>query len=622
MTHLLFDAKAFLKTITQQPGVYRMLSAKNDVLYVGKARNLRKRLTSYFRANVDDAKTQALVEQIAAIEVTVTDSENEALVLEAQLIKKLHPRYNVLMRDDKSYPYLFISAHPLYPRLSLYRGAKKEKGDYFGPYPSSLAARNTLHLLYKIFLIRSCTDSFFANRSRPCLQYQIKRCSAPCVGYIDPEKYAHDIHLAKLFLQGKNETILNELLSRMDQASAEMHYELAAQYRDKIADLRKIQEQQYVFRNAGDVDVIAIAIEKGIACIQVLSIRHGQLLGHRGFFPKIPQGELAETILTEGSILFEFISQHYLLSHAPQDTPPALLVNHPIPDMDWLASALHEQTGHKVEIKKNVRGQRARWLALAEKNAHEALRSRLASDAHLNARFEALHSLLAEKIPLTKPIERIECFDISHTMGEATMASCVVFDRTGAVKADYRRFNIHDITPGDDYAAMHQAVLRRYSRLQKEEGKLPDLVLIDGGKGQLEQAKRVFEELQIDSVWLIGVAKGESRKPGLEQLILETEKASFQLPNDSAALHLIQQIRDEAHRFAITGHRLQRDKNRRRSTLEDIPGIGAIRRRELLRRFGGLREIKSASVEELSKVPGISKNLAQHIFDLFHGQKG
>lgn len=616
MTKTLFDAKGFLKTLTQQPGVYRMLSAKGDILYVGKARNLRKRLASYFRANEADLKTQALVEQISDIQVTVTDSENEALLLEAQLIKKLHPRYNVLLRDDKSYPYIFISGHQRYPRLSLYRGAKREKGEYFGPYPSSLAARNTLHLLYKIFLIRSCTDSFFANRSRPCLQFQIKRCSAPCVGYIDPEKYAHDIHLAILFLQGKNQTVLNELLSRMDNASAEKQYELAAQYRDKIADLRKIQEQQYVFRNAGDVDVIAIATEKEIACVQILSIRHGQLLGHRGFFPRIPQAESAATIL------FEFISQHYLVFHSPHDIPSVLLVNHPIPDTDWLQSTLQEQTGHKIDIKHNVRGQRARWLGLAEKNAVEALRSRLASDAHLNARFEALHSFLAEKIPLTKPIERIECFDISHTMGEATMASCVVFDRTGPLKADYRRFNIRDITAGDDYAAMRQAVLRRYSRIQNEQGILPDLVLIDGGKGQLEQAKSVFAELQIDSIWLIGVAKGVERKPGLEQLILETEKASLQLPSDSPALHLIQQIRDEAHRFAITGHRLQRDKNRRRSTLEDIPGIGAARRRELLRHFGGLREIKSASAEELSKVPGISKNLAQQIFDLFHSQSG
>lgn len=611
MTNTTFDAKEFLSTLTQQPGVYRMLSAKGDVLYVGKARNLRRRLASYFRATTNDIKTQTLVEQIANIEVTVTSSENEALVLEAQLIKKLKPRYNVSMRDDKSYPYIYISAHPLYPRISIYRGAKREKGDYFGPYPNTFAARNVVHLLYKIFLIRSCTDNFFANRSRPCLQYQIKRCSAPCVGFIDQGKYAQDLHLAKLFLQGKNQTVIDELIQRMDQASQAMNYELAASYRDKVADLRRIQEQQYVFRDAGDVDVIAIALDNNTACVQILYIRNGQLLGNRGFYPRVPIGESLE------NILFEFTSQHYLLNEAAHDVPSLILVNQDIAENDWLASTLSEHCGHSVTIKHKVRGDRAHWITLAEKNATEALRTRLASHAHLMARVEALDKFLPQKAP----IRRIECFDISHTMGEATVASCVVFDRNGPVKADYRRFNIAGIQPGDDYAAMYQALSRRYTRAKNEASVLPDVLLIDGGKGQIEQARRVLSELQIDSILLMGVAKGVSRKPGLEQLILEAEHESIRLPNDSLALHLIQQVRDEAHRFAIAGHRLRRDKNRRHSTLEDIPGIGPTRRRELIRQFGGLQEIKKASVLELSKVPGISENLAQQIFDLFHGQK-
>jgi excinuclease ABC subunit C len=607
VTQTTFDPKEFLKTLTQQPGVYRMLSEKNDVLYVGKARNLKRRLANYFHTT-RDIKTETLVEQIASIEVTVTASENEALVLEAQLIKKFKPRYNVLLRDDKSYPYIFISAHPEFPRIGIYRGAKREKGDYFGPYPNTFAARNTVHLLYKMFLIRSCTDSFFANRSRPCLQYQIKRCSAPCVGYIDKEKYQQDLELARLFLKGKNQAVLDELIRRMDLASQDLNFELAAIYRDKIADLRRIQEQQYVFREAGNVDIIAIELKNYNACIQILYIREGQLLGNRGFFPKVPAGQPIETIL------FEFLSQHYLINTSTQEAPQLLLVNHAVADSDWLSSALTEQAGHKVEIKHNVRGERARWVALAEKNAYEALQSRLASHAHLIAQFEALEHFLPE----IAPIQRIECFDISHTMGEATVASCVVFDRNGPLKTDYRRFNIRDIQPGDDYAAMYQALTRRYHRAKEEGTVLPDLLLIDGGTGQVTQAKKVLEELNITSIFIIGVAKGVSRKPGLEQLIIETAGTSIRLPSDSHALHLIQQVRDEAHRFAITGHRMQRDKNRRRSTLEDIPGIGPTRRRELLRQFGGLQEIKKASVEELSKVPGISQNLAQQIFDLFH----
>lgn len=603
MTTNHFDAKEFLKTLTQQPGVYRMLSESGVVLYVGKAKNLRKRLSNYFRGLLDP-KTQVLVEQIHHIEVTITSSENEALILEAQLIKHLKPRYNVLLRDDKSYPYILISHHPQFPRIGIYRGAKRNDGEYYGPYPNALAARNTLHLIYRMFLIRSCSDTFFANRSRPCLQYQIKRCSAPCVKYIDPKQYQQDIELARLFLRGKDQFLIDALILRMESASAAQQFEQAAYYRDKIADLRRVYAQQCVSHGEKNMDIIAIESRDKIVCIELLTVRDGQLLGNRAFFPKVPAHETLE------NILYEFLSQHYLLNITAQSIPSLLIMNKALEEAEWLSSALTEHAGHKVEIKHAVRGERAQLLALALKNANEALQSRLAGGELWSQRFNALDSFLPSKAP----ISRIECFDISHTMGEATVASCVVFGREGPIKTAYRRFNIRDIQAGDDYAAMYQALQRHYLKVENR----PDILLIDGGKGQVLQAKRVFVEQGISDVMIVGVAKGVSRKPGLEQLILETAQETVRLPSDSEALHLIQQVRDEAHRFAITGHRNTRDKTRRRSTLEDIPGIGPSRRRELLRQFGGLHGIQKASVEELSKVSGISKNLAQQIFDLFH----
>ncbi len=601
--NIAFDAKAYLRTLSSRPGVYRMLNAAGEVIYVGKARNLVKRVSSYFSRSATTAKTRALVSQIVNIEVTVTHTENEALILENNLIKELRPRYNVLLRDDKSYPYIFLSADQ-FPRLAYHRGAKRAQGRYFGPYPSAGAVRETLNLLQKLFRVRQCEDTFYRNRSRPCLQYQIKRCTAPCVDYVSAAEYADDVRLATLFLEGKDSQVIDELVRQMEVASAKLEFERAAQYRDQIANLRRVQERQYVSGTGGDLDVIVSAYEKGVGCVQVVFIRGGHQLGNKTFFP----GHTQDTDVAE--ILAAFLPQYYLGKQVPAE----ILVNQPMEDQQLLEEVLSEQAGRKVSISHNLRGDRARWVQMAVINVDDALRRHLASKSGMRQRYEALQDALE----LDSTPQRLECFDISHTMGEATVASCVVFNDEGPLKSDYRRFNIEGITPGDDYAAMHQALTRRYTRLKEGEGKLPDILFIDGGKGQLAEAQKVLEELQVSDVVLVGVAKGPERKAGLETLFLYGHDQPIILPTDSPALHLIQQIRDEAHRFAITGHRQRRAKTRSTSVLEGIPGVGPKRRRDLLKQFGGWQEVARAGVDDLLKVKGISRDLAQKIYDALH----
>ncbi|TDY02809.1 excinuclease ABC subunit UvrC [Thiohalophilus thiocyanatoxydans] len=606
-----FDAKAFIKGLPNRPGVYRMLDAGGTVIYVGKAVDLKKRVSSYFRTNLDSPKTRVMVAQIAAIEVTVTSNESEALILENTQIKSLRPRYNVLFRDDKSYPYIYLSTEHPYPRLTFHRGAKRGKGRYFGPYPSAPSVRETLSLLQKLFPVRQCRDSFYSNRSRPCLQYQIKRCTAPCVGLISEADYAEDVRHAILFLEGKSSVVIDALAQRMAEAAEALDYEAAARYRDQIASLRHIQDKQYMDSDSGgSLDVIAAAVEGGVACVQIFTIRQGRNLGNRSYFPKHLEGLAPEQ--PESELISHFLTQHYL--SRPEDIPAELIVSHPPAEQGLIEAALGEAAGRRVTISHKLRGTRARWRDMATQNARQALGQRLNSQATQLQRFEALQ----EALQLDEQPQRLECFDISHTMGEATVASCVVFDINGPLKSDYRRFNIEGITPGDDYAAMEQALTRRYKRLREGEGKLPDILFIDGGKGQVQTARNVLEELQVPGVRLIGIAKGPGRKPGLETLYLSDGGEDTILPADSKALHLIQQIRDEAHRFAITGHRQRRQKTRSTSTLEQIPGLGPRRRQNLLHRFGGLQEIARAGVEDLAAVNGISRKLAQQIYDTFH----
>jgi excinuclease ABC subunit C len=600
-----FDPHASLSSLTERPGVYRMLDGRGQVIYVGKARNLKRRVTSYFRRGADSPKTRVMVAQVRGIEVTVTHTEGEALLLENQLIKRLKPRYNVLLRDDKSYPYIYVSTEQTFPRLAFHRGGRKGQGRYFGPYPSAGAVRETLALLQKVFRVRQCRDSFFRNRSRPCLQYQIERCTAPCVGYVSPEEYAEDVRYTLMFLEGKDSQVIDELAARMQRAAEALEFERAARYRDQLASLRRVQERQYVAADAGDVDVVACAARDGAACVQVFVFRGGHNLGNKGFFPRLAADD------DPAAVLAAFLPQYYL---DRSDVPAQILVNHGLEEAELMGEVLSGQVGRKVVVRRPQRGQRVHWLRMAETNAEDALRRHLTSKASLYARFQTLQ----EALDLDALPQRLECFDISHTMGEATVASCVVFETEGPVKADYRHFNIDGITPGDDFAAMHQALTRRYTRLRKGEGKLPDILFIDGGKGQLRQAEEVLEELGVSGVALVGVAKGVGRKPGLETLLLSGRERPIILPADSAALHLVQQVRDEAHRFAITGHRQRRSKARRTSVLEQVPGLGPKRRRLLLSRFGGLQGVARAGVEDLARVQGISKQLAQRIYDALH----
>ncbi len=600
-----FDAEGFLKTLSKKPGVYRMIDDTGDILYVGKARNLKSRVTSYFRAAGLQAKTMAMVAKIADIQVTVTQSETEALLLEQSLIKEERPPYNVVLRDDKSYPFIYLTDHTDFPRLTFHRGAKKKTGRYFGPFPSAYAVRDSLNILQKLFQLRHCDDSYFKNRSRPCLQYQIQRCTAPCVGLIDAADYREDVELAVMFLEGKSQDVLDVFKHKMQNAAEDLAYEKAARIRDQISHLRKVQENQYVHGEAGDVDVFGLVTKSGTHCIQALFVRKGRMLGQRTYFPK------NGLELDESELLEAFLSQYYLAAKN-RDVPQAVVVSHIGTESDLLASTLTELAGRRVQIIRQVRGQRARWRKLAIENADQSVTSYLANRRNMFARFVDLQdSLEIETMP-----ERLECFDISHTMGEATVASCVVFDTDGPLKSDYRRFNIEGIEPGDDYGAMEQALRRRYTRLQQGEGSLPDLLIIDGGAGQIGRAAQVLDELQVEGVQIVGIAKGPGRKAGLERIFLDGQDMG--VDGHSAAALLLQHIRDEAHRFAITGHRARRQKKRNQSELEAIPGVGPKRRRDLLTHFGGLPGIKGASREELAKVPGINTALAEQIYDSLH----
>lgn len=603
-----FDAKSFCQTLTTEPGVYLMHDDKGEVIYVGKAKNLKNRVSSYFNKTVAP-KTQALVANIAAIEITVTHSETEALLLESTLIKKHRPRYNVLLRDDKSYPYIFLSAHEDFPRLDVHRGAKKAKGRYFGPYISAGSVRSTLNVLQKLFKLRQCRDSFFKARTRPCLQYQIKRCTAPCVDFISAEAYQRDVQRTVLFLEGKSEEVVESLLQDMQAASAAQDYEHAAQIRDLITRLRDIQAQQFVTTdNKQDSDVIAVVTQANVVCVNVMNVRAGRISGNKSFFPKVP-GQVDEV-----QVLAEFIPQYYFNRIHAEHMPRNIITSIDFADRKWLEDALSEINDRKVVINAQVRGVRAQWQKLAITNAQTALASQLASKSNMLKRFEALQKVLK----LSSTANRIECFDISHSQGEATVASCVVFDLTGPLKSDYRRYNIRDITPGDDYAAMNQALLRRFAKLKENDAKLPDILLIDGGKGQLNCALEALEECQVSDVLVVGISKGEGRKAEFDRLFLAGDKTPISIDNHSLAMHLIQQIRDEAHRFAITGHRQQRGKKRKTSTLEDIPGVGSKRRQALLKYFGGLQGVLQASKADLAQVPGISPHLAEQIYDSLH----
>ncbi|MCG3728238.1 excinuclease ABC subunit UvrC [Vibrio cincinnatiensis] len=601
-----FDSLSFLKTVTNQPGVYRMYNADAEVIYVGKAKDLKKRLSSYFRSRVDSEKTRALVSHIDKIDVTVTHTETEALILEHNYIKQYLPKYNVLLRDDKSYPYIFISAHK-HPRLSLHRGAKKRKGEYFGPYPDSGAVRETLHLIQKIFPVRQCEDTVYSNRVRPCLMYQIGRCAAPCVSQIISDAdYAELVNYVRLFLQGKDNQVLDVLVEKMEQASIALRFEEAAKFRDQIQAIRRVQEQQYVSDDSmEDVDVLGFAEAKGLACIHILMIRQGKVLGSRSHFPKVP-------INTERQEVFEsFLSQYYLSHNEARTLPNRIVLNEGLlNDALPLQAALSQLAGRKVVFHVNPTGIRGRYLKLSNTNALSAMTAKVNHKMTIYQRFKALQSIIG-----LDNITRMECFDISHTMGESTVASCVVFNQEGPVKAEYRRYNITGITGGDDYAAMGQALERRYAK-QLDIDRIPDIIFIDGGKGQLNRAHEIISQCWQD--WpkrplLIGIAKGVTRKPGLETLITTTGK-EFNLPSDAPALHLIQHIRDESHNHAIAGHRAKRGKTRRTSSLEGIEGIGPKRRQALLKYMGGLQELKRATVEEIAKVPGISHSLAENIY--------
>ena len=604
-----FDKRSFIRTLTNDPGVYRLHDRFGRVLYVGKARSLRKRVASYFRPPQQlEPKTRALMSHAHSVEVTVTRTETEALLLENNLIKEHRPRYNVVLRDDKSFPYIHVTTGDAFPRLSFHRGPRRGTGRYFGPFASAGATRSTLSQLQKLFRVRQCEDSFFENRSRPCLQYQIERCTAPCVGLIDEATYDEDVRHAIMFLEGKSEEMIEEMVRRMETASHALEFELAARYRDQIANLRRVQARQYVSGAKGNVDVIATRAREGVAVVELFVIRNGQNLGSRTLRPA-HGGDV-----DENELLRAFLPQHYLSrSGRERPVPDEILLSHAVPDLQVLEQAIAEQSGRRVNIRSNVRGERARWVEMAVDNAEIALRQRIASRANLHRQFDALQELLG----LDNPPARIECFDVSHTGGESMVASCVVFEPDGAKKSDYRRFSINGVKPGDDYGALRNALERRYTRLRRENAVLPDLLMIDGGRGQLKQACDMLADLQISGMVAIGIAKGTSRKPGFEQIFVPGRVAPLMPPSDSVALHLIQRIRDEAHRFAVTGHRNQRLRTRRESVLEQIPGIGARRRQRLLNEFGGLQGVSRAGVEDLMRVRGISRDLALAVYEAF-----
>lgn len=601
--HPPFDGKAFVRGLSTAPGVYRMFAADGTVLYVGKAGALKKRVASYFSGAPKAARTMAMLAQVARMDVTVTRSEAEALLLENQLIKSLHPRYNVLLRDDKSYPYVLLTQEP-WPRLTLHRGPRSIPGRYFGPYPSVGAVRETLNLMHKLFKLRSCEDSVFRNRSRPCLQYQIGRCTAPCVGLVQAREYSESVRRVTLFLDGRSDELSDELNKAMETASGRLDFEEAARLRDLVTMIRKLQARQYVDGSVADLDVLACAMQGTHACVLLLAFRDGRNLGTRAFFPKTNGSD------NPAEVLAAFVSQYY----AEQPPPREIVLDRDIEDVELLQDAFSAAAGRRVQVKTSVRGDRAGYLDLARRNATMTLATELGSQAAQQARADSLRDLLG----MSDLPQRIECFDISHTMGEATVASCVVFDGNGPVRSQYRRYNITGIEPGDDYAAMHQALERRFRRAVEEDGVLPDVLLIDGGAGQVAQARAVLADLGIDAPVLVGVAKGEARRAGDETLLLPDGR-ELHPGASSPGLQLVQQVRDEAHRFAITGHRGRRQKARNSSRLEDIPGIGPRRRASLLKHFGGLGGLKDASADEIAHVEGINAALAGRIYATLHG---
>ncbi|PPC97398.1 excinuclease ABC subunit UvrC [Methylotenera mobilis] len=599
----MFDPKPILKNLPNLPGVYRMINASDEVIYVGKAKDLKKRVSSYFNKNLPSPRTRMMVSNIVRLETTVTRSEAEALLLENNLIKGLMPRYNVLFRDDKSYPYITLTGDE-YSRLAFHRGSQRKGNQYFGPFPNSVAVRESIQLLQKVFKLRTCENTVFSNRSRPCLQHQIERCTAPCVGFITADDYRNDVHQAAMFLQGKTTEVMDTIAEQMNMAATNQDYELAAVFRDRIQALRQVQAKQFVSDfNVSDADVIACTELQGQHCINLVMIRGGRHLGDRSYMPKNSEGETLETSMEA------FLTQHYVA----QNTPPLIVIGIKI-ETDLIEEVLSEQAGRKVKINTNPIGDKRVWLKMAQTNAELALSQRAATSANQAAKLIALR----EALNLPDSTERMECFDISHTMGEATVASCVVFDRGDMQNSEYRRYNITGITPGDDYAAMRDVLTRRYKKVAAGEGKRPDLVFIDGGKGQLGVAIEVMAEVGLDDILLVGIAKGEDRKPGLETMIFSDTGEMINLEKDNKGLHLLQQIRDEAHRFAITGHRAKRAKARLHSSLEDIEGIGAKRRKALLTRFGGLDGVKNASIDELANVEGISQSLAEKIYGELH----
>jgi excinuclease ABC subunit C len=599
-----FDAKSFVDSLPGRPGVYRMLDADGEILYVGKARNLKSRVSSYFQPSNVHPKVQALVAKTAHMEVTITNSDTEALLLEFNLIKKHRPRFNVVLRDDKSFPFLHLEAGHDFPRLSFYRGSRKEPGRFFGPYPSAGAVRESLQQLQKLFRLRNCEDSYFANRSRPCLQYQIQRCTAPCVGLISKEAYARDAAAAVKVLEGRDDEVQQELGRRMEAAAERLEFEDAARLRDQLANLKAMQAQQIVTADGDhDADVISVASSNGEYCVALMFIRGGRSLGSTTFFPRVAFAELPE-------VLAQFVGQYYL----ERESPPEILVSSDFEEMEVLEAALGQRSGHKVRISSSVRGLRARWLEMMHNNAEQALKMRNLARSSIESSLDDLREVFG----LDGSPNRIECFDISHTGGTDTVASCVVFGVEGPLKSDYRRFNISGIQPGDDYAAMYQALTRRYKRVRDGEIVAPDVLLIDGGKGQLAEAAKVIDELGVKGITLIGVAKGADRRPGQEQLFLLGQDTPTILPPDSSALHLIQRVRDEAHRFAVAGHRRKRAKRHNQSILETIPGLGPVKRRELLKQFGGLQGILRAGIDDFVQVRGLGRDLAQVIYEHLH----
>ena len=594
-----FDYQSFLQSLTIKPGIYQMFNQAGEIIYVGKAKNLKNRVSSYFQKQDHSPKTKVMVSLIHNIQIVITNSENEALILENQFIKKFRPRYNVVFRDDKTYPSIYLSDEA-YPRLSIHRGRQTKKGDYFGPFTGSSAARYSISLMQKLFQIRQCENSVFNYRSRPCLQYQIKRCSGSCVNKISQQDYLDDVQLVRLFYQGKNESVIQVLTERMQRASEDLSFETAAQIRDQIIQLRRVLEKQSVQDNSSDssksIDIVAADIKEKTAGIFVLHVRNGQVQGSRNFFPKVPN----DTGVAE--VIESFIAHFYTSSQ--NQVPAEIVINTPLEDQAGLAKLISENRNSKLRLVHKVKTSRAAWLDMAQRNLKEMISAKLATKNHTQKRMQRL----MEELALDKLPYRMECFDISHFQGENTVASCVVFEQGQAKKSDYRRFNIKDVAAGDDYAAIEQAVRRRFQRLVKEDAKLPDLLIIDGGKGQLNQAQKVLEELSIEQVTLISVAKGSDRKVGMEQIFFPSEAIARRLEEDSLGLHLIQAIRDEAHRFAITGHRGKRDKQRRTSTLEGIQGVGAKRRKAIIQHFGGLQEVKRAGVDDLKQVEGIIFN--------------